>query len=576
VQADPRSPERGQYGFLQDLVRHVAYERIPKRDRKVKHLAAAEYLATAWAEDEGEIAEILASHYLEAYGAAPHAPDAPKIQGRARETLTQAGDRAGSLGAHGEAQRYFERAAGLEEDQHARAWLLERAGQAAYLAGSLAAARTRYHAAKEAYRASGDVRATARLAARLAEINSEEGRLAESVDQMEQAFAVLSQDDPDEDLATLAATLGKLHFFKGDMDIARSRLETALDIAEPLGLPEVISQALNTKALVSVYHGRVEEAGALLRHALEIAVENDLSTAALRAYFNLAEALHRRDRYEDSLEKYDEGIALARRVGNRLWEVRLSCDRMFPLFVVGRWHEALQSAAEIPEADLARGDMLGPVLALPAVHVAHGNLRGAQHVLSVCARFETSDDIQERAAYAVGRVVVLRAEGRLGRALEAADEVILLGRRIGPGGHMFKMGLDLGLDIAFDSHALPKVEEILAAIESLRPGEITPSLRGIEARARARLAAHRGQRDLAESMFKSATAMFRELGMPLWVATTLAEQAEWLRQEEQSSRADQIGEEAAAIFERLGAKPWPRRSTGATLPPLQVSSEPSR
>jgi hypothetical protein len=217
-----------------------------------------------------------------------------------------------------------------------------------------------------------------------------------------------------------------------------------------------------------------------------------------------------------------------------------------------------------------------PVLALPAIHVAHGNLREAQHVLSVCARFEISDDIQERAAYAVGRVVVLRAEGRLGRALQAADEVILLGRRIGPGGHMFKMGLDLGLDIAFDSHALPKVEEVLATIEGLRPGEITPSLRGIEARARARLAAHRGQRDLAESMFKSAAAMFRELGMPLWVAMTLAEQAEWLRQEERSSRADQIGEEAAAIFERLGAKPWLRRATGAAPPPVQVSSEPSR
>jgi class 3 adenylate cyclase/tetratricopeptide (TPR) repeat protein len=575
VQADPRSPERGQYGFLQDLVRRVAYERLPRRERKVKHLAAAEYLATAWAEDEGEIAEILASHYLEAYAAAPQAPEAAKIRGRARQTLAQAGDRAGSLGAHREAQRYFEQAADLEEDQLARARLLERAGQAAYLAGSLDAARTRYDAATEAYREQGDVRATARLEVRLAEIDSEEGRLAESIDRMEQAFAVLSQDEPDEGLATLAATLGKLHFYKGDMEIARSRLETALDIAEPLGLAEVISQALNTKAVVGVYHGRVEEAGALLRHALEIAVENDLSTAALRAYFNLAEALHRRDRYEESLEKYDEGIALARRVGNRLWEVRLLCDRMFPLFVVGRWHEALQSAAEIPEADLARGDMLGPVLALPAIHVARGNLRGAQRVLSACARFESSDEIQERAAYAVGRVVVLRAEGRLGRALEAADEAILLGRRTGPGGHMFKMGLGLGLDIAFDSNALAKVEKILATIEVLRPGEITPSLRGIEARARARLAVYRGERDLAEPMFKSSAAMFRELGMPFWVATTLAEQAEWLRQEGRTQQADQIGEQAAAIFERLEAKPWLRQVTGATPPSVQVYSEPT-
>jgi tetratricopeptide (TPR) repeat protein len=359
------------------------------------------------------------------------------------------------------------------------------------------------------------------------------------------------------------------------MDVARSRLEAALDIAEPLALPEVISQALNTKAVVGLYRGRVEENVALLRHALEIAVDHDLSTAALRAYVNLAESLFRRDRYEESLEKYREGIALARRVGNRLWEVPLIGDQMFPLFVSGRWHEALQSAAEIPEADLARGDMLGPVLALPAIHAAQGDLHRAQHVLAVCARFEASDDVQERAAYAVGRTVLLRAEGSLKRALKAADEAVSLGRRIGPDGHMFKMGLDLGFDIAFDTHNLPKVKEILAVIEGLRPGEITPSLRGIEARARARLAVHGGERELAEPMFKSAAAMFRELGMPLWVATTLAEQAEWLRQEGRAEQADQIGEEAAAIFERLGAKPCLRGATAATLPPIQVSSEPT-
>jgi class 3 adenylate cyclase/tetratricopeptide (TPR) repeat protein len=574
VQADPRSPERGQYGFLQDLVRRVAYERLPKQERKAKHLAAAEYLAASWGEDEGEIAEILASHYLEAYAAAPHAADAPKIQGRARETLTQAGDRAGSLGANGEAQRYFEQAASLEEDQLIRASLLERAGQAAHLAGNLSTARTHYHAATEVFQARGDVRATARLAARLAEIDYEEGHLAEGIERMEQAFAVLSQDEPDEDLATIAATLGRLHFFRGDMDTARSRLETALEIAEPLALSEVISQALNTKAVVGLYQGRVEENVALLRHALGIAVDRDLSSAALRAYVNLAETLHRRDRYEESLEKYREGIGLARRVGNRFWEVPLLCDRMFPLFVTGRWQEALQSAAEIPEADLARGDLLGPVLALPAIHAAQGNLPGAQHVLAVCARFESSEDVQERAAYAVGRAVVLRAEGHLNRALEAADEAISLGRRIGPDGHMFKMGLDLCLDIAFDTHTLPKVQQILTAIEGLRPGEITPSLRGIEARARARLAVHNGERELAESMFKSAAAMFRELGMPLWIATTVAEQAEWLRQEGRDQQADQITEEAAAIFERLEAKPWLRRVTGATQRPVRVSSEP--
>ena len=45
LESDPRSPERGQYGFLQALVQRVAYETLSRHDRKAKHLRAAEYLA---------------------------------------------------------------------------------------------------------------------------------------------------------------------------------------------------------------------------------------------------------------------------------------------------------------------------------------------------------------------------------------------------------------------------------------------------------------------------------------------------------------------------------------------------
>src|SRR5438477_3106794 len=62
VQADPRSPEHGQYGFLQDLVRHVAYETLSKRERRARHLAAAAHLSTAFA-DEAEVVEVIAAHY---------------------------------------------------------------------------------------------------------------------------------------------------------------------------------------------------------------------------------------------------------------------------------------------------------------------------------------------------------------------------------------------------------------------------------------------------------------------------------------------------------------------------------
>src|SRR5207245_3747865 len=82
VQSDPRSPEHGQYGFLQDLVRHVAYETLSKRERKSRHLAAAQHLEQAFPEVE-EVAEVLASHYLSAVEAAPDAEDAQEIRAKA-------------------------------------------------------------------------------------------------------------------------------------------------------------------------------------------------------------------------------------------------------------------------------------------------------------------------------------------------------------------------------------------------------------------------------------------------------------------------------------------------------------
>src|SRR5581483_311876 len=46
VEADPRSPERGQYGFLQDLLQRVAYETLSRADRRARHVAAARHLET--------------------------------------------------------------------------------------------------------------------------------------------------------------------------------------------------------------------------------------------------------------------------------------------------------------------------------------------------------------------------------------------------------------------------------------------------------------------------------------------------------------------------------------------------
>ena len=124
---DQRSGEQGQYHFLQALLRTIALGTLSRRDRKARHLAAAQHLGRAYG-DATEIAEVLASHYLDAVEADPEAPDADAIRGRARETLATAGHRAVSVALGAEARRYFERAATLARDEPERAELLAEAG----------------------------------------------------------------------------------------------------------------------------------------------------------------------------------------------------------------------------------------------------------------------------------------------------------------------------------------------------------------------------------------------------------------------------------------------------------------
>jgi len=62
VQADPRSPERGQYAFVQDLLKRIAYDTLSRPERKVRHLAAAAHLERTARAVEGERVGVIAHH----------------------------------------------------------------------------------------------------------------------------------------------------------------------------------------------------------------------------------------------------------------------------------------------------------------------------------------------------------------------------------------------------------------------------------------------------------------------------------------------------------------------------------
>jgi class 3 adenylate cyclase/tetratricopeptide (TPR) repeat protein len=569
LHSDPRSPERGQYGFLQDLVRYVAYETLARRDRKARHLRAAAYLEEAFGAGELEVVEVVASHYLAAYEAAPDDEDAAETRRKASDMLRRAGERAASLAASEEAERYFAQAADLADEPLVQADLYERAGEMAFAGARIDHEQAHYERAIELFELAGKTHPAARVSARLGEVEWRRGHLVEALDRMERGLSVLATDEPDADVAALTTQLGRLHFFNGNLERSTELLEQGLALAEALRLPEVIAQALNTYGVISLWRGRPETALAHYTHSLKLALEHDLPTAAFRAYNNLGDCFSQFDRYEDGIECEEQGIALARKVGNRQWEWRLMLESCYPLLLTGRWDEALRRAREVPEPQLAEWPLYRATPAEILVHT--GELQEARRFLALDSRSEGSADVQERAMDAAGRALIQRADGNFAHALEAAEEAVEAMRVLSTRHEAVRRGFVEAIEAALGLGRTDKVEELLARIDALRPGELAAFLEGHRSRFRARLASARGRDSEVEPGFKAAGRVFREYGLIFWLAVTQLEHGEWLVGQGRAEEAEPMLAEARETFERLAATPWLERVTQVS--PVMAKSE---
>src|SRR4051794_1230901 len=396
VQSDPRSPEHGQYGFLQDIVRRVAYETLPKRDRRAKHLAAAEHLAVTLGEDE--VAEVVASHLLEAYRLEPDSPDAESLRARAYTALLRAGERAASLGASIEAQRYFEQAADLAGDPGMEAAALMRAGEMSTRIGDPAGAERVFARAVSLYENSEDTHAAGRATAWLAYAEQLRGDVQGAVERMERAYEVIGQDEPDADLAFLLVRLGGGHWFAGNLELAMDRTERGLEIAEALRLPESLARGWTVKASM-IAARKPQEARALHQLALDTARSYELHAAATTSVGNLSDLGFQGDRYAESVGSLLEGLDEARRAGSRRNEWYTLGEMTYALTMLGRWDEALARLGDLPEETLGRSDVSSVLSGALEVHLHRGELAAARELLAGFAGLQGSSEVQSLAGY---------------------------------------------------------------------------------------------------------------------------------------------------------------------------------
>ncbi len=573
VQSDPRSPERGNYGFLQALVQRIAHDTLSRKEQKARHLAAARHLEQSWGADETEIVEVVAAHYLDAYRADPDAEDAAELRAAAREALARAGRRASSLAANGQAQRYFEQAAELAEEPAEQAELFERAGMAADDDGRAGDAIPLLERAIELWSAEGMTHPAARGEARLGMACFNHGQIDAATERMSRSFEVLSKDEPDADLAVLGAQLGRFRYLQDDdFENALEPLEFALEIAESLRLPDLVSDALNTKALILTTLGRREEGLALMRHALTIALESDRPEHTLRAYFNLAYLAAAIDRQEEARAHDEQGIELARRRGNRQWEQSFMGHLRAYDFWVGQWGDLDRPDDEVLERGWdnlvwsLRLDFAG--LFVP-VDVARGRLDEAREMLAHVPE-ERRAETQERAGVAIGRAALARGERRFEQSLELLADVVDPSGSVGPDHPHFKHAIAGALEAAVGLGDLTAVEPIFERVRVLRPVQRSPMVDAQLARYDAHVAARNGDAEAADRRFRRSAAVQRELNARFWLAVTLLEYGEWLSAAGRVDEAEPVLIEAREIFAALDAAPWLERLDA--LAPAAVKS----
>jgi tetratricopeptide (TPR) repeat protein len=556
LSADPLSPERGQYGFLQDMVRRVAYEMLSKHDRRAKHLAAA-----AMDEGEEELAEIVAGHYLAAAAADPDAADAGEIARRAVNALRQAGQRASSLAATAEAQRYYEQAADLATEPAEQADLLEHAGIMAQRGGRTDAARAHYERAVELFEGEGATHPAARVSARLGEVMWDTGRLREALDRMDAALELLSAEEGDADVAALTAQIARFNFFAGEPEVALERIETALQLAEALGLPEVLSQAINTKATILSTRGRSGEGGALIRYALEVALEHDLPTAALRAYNNVADFEARSDRYESAAAQFRDGLALARRVGSRQMEW-MFLGQTYPLYALGRWDEALERAASVPGEAFSQSRF--PFVCLlgnsVSIHCHRGELDAAEELIERYAVLRESADLAERIGHVWPESLLRLARGDAAEALRLAVSAWEMRDAAAGNSESVKESFAIAVGAAIAAGDRARAETLVGTVEAAGHAAISPLVRAHAMRFRAQLVADAGDLERGDRLFRGAAALMRELATPFPMAVTMLEHAEVLLAAGDPAGAEPLVAEARAVFEELRAAPWVERA----------------
>ncbi|HUG30744.1 MAG TPA: adenylate/guanylate cyclase domain-containing protein [Candidatus Limnocylindria bacterium] len=363
LEADPRSPERGQYAFVQALIREVAYNTLARRDRRARHVAAARYFEGLGSD---ELAGALAGHYLAAHGYAPVGPEADALAAQARIALRAAADRAAALGSHEQAVAFLEQAISVTSNPVELADLLDQAGVEASYRQRIDQADALLRDALTRREAIGDRVPIARTMTLLGSILIRGFRFEAATAVLEDGAARFADMRDHPTVVALEGQLARVYMLESNWDASVAIADRVLEAAERAELIEIVADTLVTKGTALGNLGRHFEGIGLIEAGRRIAERYGYAWHVSRALNNLSSVLSDDDP-RAGLEAARTGMEVAARLGQRPFTL---IDNAATLAIrTGEWDWALgELEAAIPdETDpISRGMLLSGALQIRA------------------------------------------------------------------------------------------------------------------------------------------------------------------------------------------------------------------
>jgi class 3 adenylate cyclase/tetratricopeptide (TPR) repeat protein len=416
--------------FRHDLLRDVAYESLPKRERQRLHLSVAE----AFLEREpGRHRQAMAYHLEQAAWASLDLNPADRsLADRAVEALTRAGDQARWRIESRTALDLYERAlalAGPEETWGAReARILSRMGEALYWLAEFEEAAS---VLERALRAAGEDLWTAAHASRFLgdielNVRSRPDRAEELFDRALEAARALKEPWAEARSLIMGAWVP---YWREDHDTARKMLEEGLAIARNNQERDRWAEARALTSLASVVSGTGDEseALALAEEALRLGQEmhDPFTTAVAQQY--MGNSLRRMWRLEEALDLLDRAVRTFRDLDAR-WELASALsDRGNTHRLLGRLDAAEKDLRETIRLCRGLGErnlITWTIDRLVRVLVERGELAEARKVLTEAETLFDLSNPGARESLAMSQLYVAMAAGEIDHARKHAQEVL--------------------------------------------------------------------------------------------------------------------------------------------------------